>query len=484
MTDTIPGSPSTEAAYSGPVDLTRPHFVGVGGPVLSGLARLLAELGHQVSGSDIRESATFKGLRTAGVRVHLHLDDDVAPAEGASCVVCPASARNVLEVRAARAAGVPVVHPAQVLDRLAAGRQLVAVAGSHGKSTTSGMLAHILRACGQDPTYLIGADLTGPGSGAQLGRSRLLVAEADESDRSFHYLTPSIAVITGVTDAHPENFTSHADLLRAYVTFGCRTVVNGFLVVNADCVGATVAAQVIADERPDLTVLRYGRDRTADVRLLDVHAEGWSASATVRMPDDTQVRMTLPTPAAHHLGNAAAAMACAVALGLDPAEIGATLCTFAGVRRRFEHVDTRAGVTVVDSYAAHPHEIAADLEAARTLARGRVFVVFQPSGHARVLAFGERIGRVLADHADHVLLLDVHDTAPESRPLADLTAIIAQLRDGAYCLPSRPDHAARVIARMAGRGDLVLTMGTGDVTSYGTAILDKLSCRSEVTLSA
>ncbi|WKU07454.1 UDP-N-acetylmuramate--L-alanine ligase [Micromonospora sp. HUAS LYJ1] len=481
MTDTITGNPTIEA-YSGPIDLSRPYFVGVGGSAMSGLARLLAELGHQVSGSDVRDSATVAALRTAGVRVYV--GHDAAQIEGASCVVYTTVAKCTPEVRAARVAGIPVVHRAQVLDMLAAARRLVAVSGSHGKSTTAAMLAHVLRTLGEDPTYLIGADLTGAGSGAHLGRSRLLVAEADESDRSFHFLSPSLAVITNVTDDHPENFVSHADVLRAYVGFGCRIAPDGFLIVNADCVGATVAAEVIADERPDLTVLRYGRDRAADVRLLDVHAEGWSASATVRMPDGTEVRLTLPTPAAHHLDNAAAVMACAVALGLDPAEVAGAVCTFGGVRRRFEHIDTRAGVTLIDSYADHPNEIAADLEGARTLARGRVFVVFQPSGHARVLAFGDRIGGILADKADHVLLLDVHGTVPDGGPLADTTAILARLCEGDCCMPLGPDHAARVIASKAGRGDVVLTMGTGDVSGYAAAILDALSSRSEVALSA
>ncbi|MFJ6198665.1 UDP-N-acetylmuramate--L-alanine ligase [Micromonospora sp. NPDC092111] len=481
MTDTITGNPTIEA-YTGPVDLSRPYFVGVGGSAMSGLARLLADLGHQVSGSDMHDLATLSTLRTAGVLVHL--GHHASHIEGAPCVVYTTVAQDAPEVHAARAAGIPVLHRAQVIDRLATTRRLVAVAGSHGKSTTAGMLAHILRTLGQEPTYVIGADLIGPGSGAHLGRSRLLVAEADEADRSFHFLAPSMAVITNVTDDHPENFVNHADVMRAYVGFGCRIAPDGFLVVNADCVGATVAAEVIAAERPDLTVLRYGRNRTADVRLLDVHAEGWSASATVQMPNGTEVRLNLPTPAAHHLDNAAAAMACAVALGLDPADVAGATCTFAGVRRRFEHIDTRAGVTVIDSYADHPNEIAADLEAARTLARGRVFVVFQPSGHARVLACGERIGRVLADKADYVLLLDVHGTVPSGLPAADATAVMACLRDGAYCLPLGHDHAARVIARMAGRGDVVLTMGTGDVTGYGAAILDALSSRSEVTLSA
>ncbi|EEP71319.1 UDP-N-acetylmuramoyl-L-alanine ligase [Micromonospora sp. ATCC 39149] len=484
MTDTID-------SHSGPIDLSRPYLVGVGGPAMSGLARLLAELGHQVSGSDIHDSDILAALRTAGVRVRV--GHDAAYVEGASCVVHTTGARHAPEVRAARAAGIPVVRRAQVLDKLADGRRLVAVSGSHGKSTTAGMLVHILRTLGQDPTYLIGADLTGPGSGAHLGRSRLLVAEADESYRSFHLLSPSLAVVTNVTDDHP-SFVSRADVLRAYVEFGCRVAPDGFLIVNADCVGATVAAQVIADERPDLMVLRCGRDRAADVRLLDVHAEGWSVSATVRMPNGTETRLTLPTPATHHLHDAAAAVACAVALGLDPADVTAAVGTFAGVRRRFEHIDTRAGVTVIDSYASHPNEIAADLQAARTLARGRVFVVFQPSGHARVLALGERIGRVLAlderigrvlaDNADYVLLLDVPDNLSDGRPLADTDAIAARLRDGAYCLPLGPDHAARVIARMAGRGDVVLTMGTGDVTGYGAAILDGLGRRAEVALSA
>ncbi|MDG4796648.1 UDP-N-acetylmuramate--L-alanine ligase [Micromonospora sp. WMMD1082] len=481
MTDTITGNPTIEA-YTGPIDLSRPYFVGIGGCAMSGLARLLAELGHEVSGSDLRDSATLAALRAAGVRVQV--GHDPAHIEGASCVVYTTVAQNAPEVRAARVAGIPVVHRAQVLDELAAARRLVAVSGSHGKSTTAGMLAHILRTLGQDPTYLIGADLTGAGSGAHLGASRLLVAEADESDRSFHFLTPSIAVVTNVTDDHPENFVSHAEVLRAYVEFGGRVAPYGFLIVNADCVGATVTADVIADERPDLTVLRYGRDRTADVRLLDVHAEGWSASATVRMPNGTEVRLTLPTPAAHHLNNAAAAMACAAVLGLDPGDVAGAACTFGGVRRRFEHIDTRGGVMVIDSYADHPNEIAADLDAARTLARGRVFVVFQPSGHARVLAFGDRIGGLLADKADHVLLLDVHGTVPAGRPVADGTVIRTRLREGSYCLPLGPDHAARVIARMAGRGDVVVTMGTGDVTGYGAAILDTLRNRSEVALSA
>ncbi|MGW5557918.1 UDP-N-acetylmuramate--L-alanine ligase [Micromonospora sp. NPDC003944] len=481
MTDTITGNPTIEA-YSGPLDLSRPHFVGVGGCAMSGLARLLAELGHEVSGSDLRDSATLAALRTAGVRVQV--GHDPSHVQGASCVVYTTVAQDAPEVRAARAAGIPVVHRAQVLDKLATERRLVAVSGSHGKSTTAGMLAHILRTLGKDPTYLVGADLTGPGSGAHLGRSRLLVAEADESDRSFHFLTPSVAIITNVTDDHPENFVNHADVLRAYVGFGARIVPYGVLVVNADCVGAAVAANVIAEERPDVTVLRYGRDRAADVRLLDVNAEGWSVSATVRMPNGTEVGLTLPTPAAHHLDDAVAALTCAVSFGLDPAEVAGAACAFGGVRRRFEHIDTRSGVTVVDSYADHPNEIAADLDAARTLARGRVFVVFQPSGHARVLAFAERIGGVLADKADYVLLLDVHNTVPTGRPVADSRTIVARLREGDYCLPLGPDHAARVIARMAGRGDVVVTMGTGDVNGYGAAILDALGTRTEVALSA
>ncbi|SCF42265.1 UDP-N-acetylmuramate--L-alanine ligase [Micromonospora matsumotoense] len=481
MTEAIPGNPTIEA-YTGPLDLSRPHFVGVGGAALSGLARLLAELGHQVSGSDVCDSATLTALRRAGVRVQVGYDE--AFIRDASCVVHASVAQIAPVVRAARAAGIPVVQRAQVLDQVAVGRRLVAVAGSHGKSTTAGMLAHILRTLGQDPTYLIGADLTGPESGAHLGRSELLVAEASQRDRSFHFLTPSVAVVTNVTDGKPESSISHADMLREYVTFGCRTAANGVLVVCADCVGAAVAAEVIADERPDLTVLRYGRDRTADVRFLDVCAEGWSASAVVRMPHGAQVRLTLPTPAVHHLDNAAAAMTCAVALGLDPTEVAGAVSTFAGVRRRFEHLDTRAGVTVIDSCAGHPHQIAADLEAARTLALGRVFVVFRPSGHARVGVFGERIGRVLANHADHVLLLDGHDTPPDGHPRVDPTVIVARLREGSYFLPAGPDEAARVITRMAGRGDVVLTMGPDDVTSYSAAILDKLSCPSEVTLSA
>ncbi|MEU7982251.1 UDP-N-acetylmuramate--L-alanine ligase [Micromonospora sp. NPDC049081] len=481
MTDTITGNPTIEA-YTGEVDLSRAHFVGIGGSAMSGLARLLAALGHEVSGSDVNDSTNLAGLRSVGVRVHV--GHDAGHIAGASCVVYTTVARNAPEIDAARAAGIPVVHRAQVLDALAANRRLIAVSGSHGKSTTTAIVAHLLRTLGGDPTFLIGADLTGPGSGAHLGRSPLLVAEADESDRSFHFLTPSIAVITNVTDDHPENFVDHAALLRAYVGFGNRIAPTGFLVVNADCVGATVAADVIQSERPDVTVLRYGRDRSADVRLTDTRVHGWSGVATVRMPDGGEVTLSLPTPAPHHLHNAAAAMACATALGLDPVRAAAAAGSFPGVRRRFEHVDTRAGVTVVDSYADHPHEIAADLDAARALAGGRVIVVFQPSGHARVLAFGARIGQVLAGKADHVLLLDVHGTVPPGHSRADVSSIAARLPKGRYRMSAGPDQVGRLVGGLARPGDVLLTMGTGDVTGYQRVIMDSLGSRSEVLLSA
>ncbi|GAA3758406.1 UDP-N-acetylmuramate--L-alanine ligase [Plantactinospora mayteni] len=477
MTDTLTGNP-TRDPYTGPFDLSRPHFVGIGGTAMSGLARLLMESGHRVTGSDIASSVSVATLRLAGITVHLgHRPEHIV---GASCVVYTTVAGHNAEVTAAREAGIPVVHRAQVLDALSAGHRLVAVSGSHGKSTTTALLATTLRDLGTDPTYLIGANLRLPGSGARLGGSDLLIAEADESDRSFHFLTPWMAVISNVTDDHPENFVDHADLVNAYTTFAQRITSGGVLVVNADDDGAMEVASRIRVNRPDVRVVRYGRHVTADIRLINVTARGWGLRADVALPERRQVTLALATPATHHAHNAVAALACAVALGIDADNAARAISTFAGVRRRFEHIDTYDGVTVIDTYADHPDEIHADLSAARTLtlAGGRVLVVFQPSGHARVTAFGDRIGATLAEGADHVMLLDVHGTLPPGQATADTGALLPSLGDGRYTLALSREHATSSIAAMAKPGDVVVTMGTGDVTTYGPVILDHLTDRA------
>ena len=475
MTDTLTGNPTTDP-HTGPIDLSRPHFVGIGGTAMSGLARLLVASGHQVTGSDITDSAAVAMLREAGITVHLgHRPEHIV---GASCVVYTTVARHAPEVTAAREAGIPVIHRAQVLDALSTGKRLVAVSGSHGKSTTTAILANALRHLGADPTHLVGANLDLPGSGARLGGSDLLVAEADESDRSFHFLRPRMAVISNVTDDHPENFIDHAELVNAYTTFANRVIPGGVLVVNADDDGAMEVASRIRAAWSDVRVVRYGRHATADTRLVSVTVRGWELRAEVALPNRRQVTLTLATPAAHHAHNAAAALTCAVALGIDPEDAARAVSTFAGVWRRFEHVGTCDGVTVLDTYADHPDEIHADLSAAGSLTSGKIVVVFQPSGHARVTAFGERIGATLAECADHVVLLGVHGTLLAGQVTAGTGPLTAALGAGRYTVALSREHAASSIAALANPGDVVVTMGTGDVTTYGPVILDRLTDRT------
>ncbi|MEV4629312.1 UDP-N-acetylmuramate--L-alanine ligase [Micromonospora sp. NPDC049523] len=474
MTDTVTGNP-VATAYTGPFSLDRPHFVGVGGCAMSGLARLLAESGRRVTGSDIADSPTLEMLRTAGVITYPGHHRSYI--EGASCVVYTTVAQGADEVHAARSAGIPVIHRAQAIEALCTRRRLIAVSGSHGKSTTAGVLATALRQLGEDPTYLIGADLDAPGSGARLGKSDLMVVEADESDRSFLFLPPAIAVITNVTDDHPENFATHAELVDSYVAFAERIVKGGVLIVNADDEGAAEVAARIAAYRADLRVLSYGRSGTADYRLTSVAGSGWNLRAEVVLPSGQEVALALSTPAPHHVHNAIAALACTNVLGVGPVAASQAVSTFTGVRRRFENLGTVAGVTVIDSYADHPNEILADLCAARTLTAGQVLVAFQPSGHSRVAAFGAVIGEILNERADHVMLLDVHGTLPTTGPTADAAQIATRLDDDRYTLPMGSKHVAWIVNQMAKPGDVVLTMGTGDVTTYGKVIIDQLAAR-------
>ncbi|MFI6759674.1 UDP-N-acetylmuramate--L-alanine ligase [Micromonospora sp. NPDC050417] len=482
MTCSITGDPLARA-HTGPFDLSRPHFVGVGGVAMSGLARLLAASGYQVSGSDIASSPTLSALREVGVKTYVR--HHASYVEQATCLVYTTVAQHTPEVTAARTAGIPVLHRAQVLNHIAENcRRLIAVAGSHGKSTTSGMVANALHQLGMSPSQLIGADPDRPLSGAQLGKSDLLVAEADESDRSFLFLRPKIALITNVSDDHPENFATQADVVSAFKLFVDRVVEGGTVIVNADDKGATEVADWAATTRPDLRIVRYGRADGSEYRILRTTGRGWTLTAEVGMPDGKFVAISLPTPVVQHMHNAVAALACAVALGSGPKAAAQAVSTFRGLRRRFEKIGEVGGVTVIDSYADHPNEITADLCAARNLTSGKVLAVFQPSGHQRVFAFAGTMGEILAARADHVMLLDVHGTIPPDTPTSDSALIASRLREGHFTLPIGPGQVALAVDRLAAPGDVVITMGTGDVTTYGPTIIDQLAAREAVTRTA
>ncbi|BCJ41710.1 UDP-N-acetylmuramate--L-alanine ligase [Actinoplanes ianthinogenes] len=471
MGDTVTGNP-TSHPYTGPIDLTRPHFVGIGGLAMSGLAKLCAERGSEVTGTDSADSERLEALRALGCKVTVgHSAEAVV---GASCVVYTTAAAQAADVAAARDAGIPIVHRAQVLQEIVGDRRLIAVTGSHGKSTTTGVLATALTALNEDPTYLIGADLNEPGSGARTGKGDLFVVEADESDRSFHFLTPAVVVVTNIEHDHPENYTSLDDVLSAYVTFALRLRHQGVLVVNADSPVTERLVKQVRRARPDVQVVTFGKDKSSVVQLTRIKVLGWNATAQVDLQNGEPVALRLKTPSREHLHDAVAALAVLVQLGANSVEAAEAINTFAEMPRRFARYGKAGGVTVVDCFSDHHNEIAADLRAARSIAGSRkVIAVFQPTGFARVKAFGKEMGAALADGADVVILLDIRGYVPEEGVSSVLVGDSVVMNDSQVRYASE-GGPVDLVAAHAHPGDVVVLMGTGDVTDLAEPILATL----------
>ena len=457
-----------------PSALARPHLVGIGGAGMSGIAKILAMRGARVAGSDSRESPTVLALRRIGAEIHIgHAAEHLSPT--ASCVVVSSAIRaNNPELVAARAAGIPVIHRADALAALMAGKRAVAIAGTHGKTTTTSMLAVSLATLGLDPSYAIGGDLNEPGSNANHGTGDVFIAEADESDRSFHKYAPEVGVVLNVELDHHANYASLEEVYDSFVTFVHRIVPGGTLVVSADSPGARELASRVAD-RPDLTIVRFGTAPDADVKILDITPHGLASEVTVALPDG-ELTFTVSVPGRHYAGNAVAALVAGTALGVPASDLGPALTKYTGAHRRLEPKGSAGGVQVIDSYAHHPTEIAADLAAVRANAGdGRVLVVFQPHLFSRTQQLGTAMGEALAG-ADAVVVLDIYPAREDPLPgvTSDIVVRAAERRGvdvrAEHSMPAVPD----LVAKLAGRGDLVLTMGAGDVTQLGPKILTKL----------
>jgi UDP-N-acetylmuramate--alanine ligase len=447
-------------------DLSRPHFVGIGGMSMSGLALICAARGARVTGSDA-DPVRLAELAAAGIPVQA--GHDVPPPGDASCVVwSTAIADDNPELVAARAAGIPVVHRAQALQALANDRTFLAVSGTHGKSSTTGMLATILTGLGGDPSYAIGAVLAGAGISARQGGGLVFAAEADESDRSFHWLKPDVAVVINVTDDHPENYSGLADHVSAYVRFAGGITSGGTLVINVDDPGAAEVAARLRGSRADLRVVTVGTAPGADWRIAAIGAAGMSSATTVSTPDGQQVTITLPVPGRHMALNAVTALAAAVEAGAPVAGAVQALGGYQGVRGRLTLRADQAGVKVLDSFAHHPVEIAADIEAARLIAGdvGKVLAVYQPRGYTRTLAYAAPMAAELAA-ADLLVLLDIHAPTWEPNPGAS-SSLITDAGNGQL---ASPPAAVSLVTEAARPGDVVLVMGSGALAEQVCATL-------------
>ncbi|MFI8533613.1 UDP-N-acetylmuramate--L-alanine ligase [Streptomyces aquilus] len=456
-----------------PTAMDRPHFIGIGGAGMSGIAKILAQRGAKVAGSDAKESATAEALRALGATVHIghaaeHLADD------ASCVVVSSAIRqDNPELARAAELGIPVVHRSDALAALMAGLRPIAVAGTHGKTTTTSMLAVSLSELGLDPSYAIGGDLDAPGSNALHGEGEIFVAEADESDRSFHKYAPEVAIVLNVELDHHANYASMDEIYESFETFAGKIVPGGTLVINADHEGARELTRRLAGSVRTVT---YGEAEDADVRVLSVVAQGLKSEVTVVL-DGTELVFTVSVPGRHYAHNAVAALAAGVALGIPADELAPALASYTGVKRRLQLKGEVAGVQVIDSYAHHPTEMTADLEAMRAAAGdARILVVFQPHLFSRTQELGKEMGQSLS-LADASLVLDIYPAREDPIPGITSELIIEAARAAGADVTPVHDKAEvpSVVAGMTKPGDLVLTMGAGDVTDLGPQILDRLS---------
>jgi UDP-N-acetylmuramate--alanine ligase len=460
------------------------HFIGIGGAGMSVVAELFLAAGRPVTGSDARASAVVDRLRGMGASVHVgHRAEHVV---GAGTVVVSTAVRpDNPELVAARDAGIPVIHRSRALALAAEGKDFVAVAGAHGKTTTSSMLAVALAEVGADPSYAIGGEVVALGTGAHAGSGAAFVAEADESDRSFLAYRPRVAVVTNIEADHLDHYESEAAVHEAFEEFAARIVPGGLLVACRDDDGAARLAAAVG--AGGTRVRTYGTAAAAPaaaddvaVDVLRLGAAGASARLTWRRPGvpAVEVELVLAVPGRHNVLNAAAAWSAGVELGAGPAALAAALGTFTGTRRRFEARGEAGGVRVVDDYAHHPTEVAALLAAARVAAgAGRVLVLFQPHLYSRTLAFADEFAAALVA-ADEVVLTAIYGAREDPRPGVTSELVTdAMARRGAgeraRYVPDRLD-AARTVAALARPGDLVLTVGAGDVTELPGPILEAL----------
>jgi UDP-N-acetylmuramate--alanine ligase len=448
---------------------------------MSGIAELLANLGYVVTGSDEKRSAVTERLATLGIGIAYGHD---AMQVGEADVVVTSSAVGLSnpEVREARRRHIPVIPRAEMLAELMRLRYAIAVAGSHGKTTTTSMIAVVLEQAGLDPTAVIGGRLSAFGSNARLGRGELMVAEADESDRSFLKLLPTVAVITNVDHEHLENYGGFDDLRQAFADFANKVPFYGAVIACLDDPNLT---SILPRVTRRLTT--YGLDAPdADLTARGIELRPLGATAMVerrvRETDDAAAktleplgRLTLAVPGRHNLQNALAAVAVALEIGLPFERIAAGLREFRGAERRFEVRGEPRGILVVDDYGHHPTEIAAVLEAARTLDR-RIVVAFQPHRYTRTAALMDAFGPAMAG-ASHIVLTDIYAAGEDPIAGVTLDVLASAMRQSIAAsleVVPRLDDVVPAIVRVARSGDVVVTLGAGSIGGLADRLIAAL----------
>lgn len=453
------------------IEMQQIHFIGVGGAGMSGIAQVMLEMGCKVSGSDLKESRNTERLKKYGARIEIgHKAEHIGDAD--VVVVSSAIPAKNPEVKSAKKEKVPILRRAEMLARLCQGKKNIAVAGTHGKTTTTSMIAHMMDTCGLDPTFLIGGELNDIGSNARFGRGEYLIAEADESDGSFLNLSPQIIVLTNIEADHLDYYGDIMHIEEVFLQFADKIPPDGLAVVCGDCPNLRKLMGSM-----DKKFVTYGLGEENDLRARNLSFQSLSSSFDVYLKDKHLGQVHLTVPGVHNIYNALAAITLGTSLNLPIDEIAESLKSFSGVQRRFQLVGQVSDVTVVDDYAHHPTELRATLEAAERGPWNRIVCIFQPHRFSRTRFLGSDFGDAFSP-AHLSIVTDVYAAGEEPIPGVTGKVLVEAIlqrnpRKSVIYLPKKSD-VLDFLASHVKQGDLVLTAGAGDIWTVGEGLLEML----------
>ncbi|WP_135554136.1 UDP-N-acetylmuramate--L-alanine ligase [Paenibacillus cymbidii] len=436
------------------------HFIGIGGYGMSAIAKVMLEMGYHVSGSDLAQQELTEKLVAKGAQVYI--GHEAGNVQGADLVVySTALPKDNVEIKRAEELNIPILHRSQMLARLMNDRKGIAVAGAHGKTTTSSMISLVMEACGQDPTFIIGGEIMNVGSNAKAGKGEYVVAEADESDGTFLQYHPTLAVVTNIEADHLENYDGDFNQLKAaYAQFLSQVKDGGKAIVCSD-------DEHVRELMPHINgeVVTFGIDREADYRATDIRLGDRRVSFGVVHAGVPLGELTLSIPGRHNVYNALATLIACLEAGLTFDQVAATITDFRGAKRRFQVLGDQDGILVIDDYAHHPTEIQATISAAKATGK-RIIAVFQPQRYTRTFFLFDQFSRAFAE-ADEVIITDIYSPAGEkqiegvsSGRLVELIRINSNAN--VEYVPTKEEVLDRLLASVHS-GDLVLTMGAGDI---------------------
>ncbi len=450
------------------------HFIGIGGSGMSGIARIMIAKGFTVTGSDKNDSPIITSLKALGARIEVgHKEENLRDAE--LVIISAAIREDNPELALARKKLIPVAARAQALAWLMSDSTSIAVAGTHGKTTTTAMLAVALQATGADPSFAVGGTINTAGTNAHSGSGSIFIAEADESDGSFLAYKPSGAIITNVELDHVDHFADEEAVFKVFEQFISSIQANGFLVACGDDAGVKQLLDRIT--RDDLKILLYGQGENNDFQIQRIQLKPLSSTATISSTGRKVGELNLSVVGEHNLLNALAAFTAATALNMPEDKLFTGLNSFTGTRRRFELKGEVSGIKVIDDYGHHPTEIIATLTAAKNLAQSaRVLVIFQPHRYSRTAAFFEQFSAALSK-ADFTFLLEVYAAGEKAIPGVSSLMIARNMNQSKVRFEPAMLEVVSDITKMAKSGDVIIMLGAGDVSSLSEPILQSLANR-------